>query len=144
MGQARKVKKKGAPSRPAYRPRKPFSWEVLDAVLPLGASLAYCAERLNVCIDTVENRIKEKYGITFSEYREKKREVIKLQLHKKQIDVAMQGNVSMLIWLGKVLLNQREHVEFNATESITVNDDLLERAVKYLSSSKGSAPNDKG
>ena len=39
---------------------------------------------------------------------EKGRESGKISIRKKQYDVAMGGNVTMLIWLGKQYLDQRE------------------------------------
>jgi len=38
----------------------------------------------------------------------KGRESLKQSLRKKQIDVALQGNVTMLIWLGKNILGQSD------------------------------------
>ena len=34
-----------------------------------------------------------------------------MSLRRKQYEVAMSGNTSMLIWLGKNILGQRDHVE---------------------------------
>jgi hypothetical protein len=44
----------------------------------------------------------------FRENVEKARALTKIALRKKQIDVAMSGNTSMLIWLGKNILDQRD------------------------------------
>ena len=46
----------------------------------------------------------------FENFLIKGRAELKKRLKKKQIDVAMQGNVSMLIWLGKQYLDQSEKV----------------------------------
>jgi DNA-binding CsgD family transcriptional regulator len=46
----------------------------------------------------------------FENFLTKGRANLKKRLKKKQIDVAMQGNVSMLIWLGKQYLDQSEKV----------------------------------
>ena len=47
----------------------------------------------------------------FRETVEKARTGTKIRLRKKQIDVAMTGNVSMLIWLGKNILGQSDQPE---------------------------------
>jgi len=47
----------------------------------------------------------------FRETVEKARTGTKMRLRSKQIEVAMTGNVSMLIWLGKNLLGQRDQQE---------------------------------
>lgn len=43
----------------------------------------------------------------------------KMSLKRKQFELAMNGNVTMLIWLGKILLGQREE----ATTSVTINNN---------------------
>lgn len=42
-----------------------------------------------------------------SEYR-KGQEILRIKLRRKQIQVALRGNYTMLIWLGKQMLDQRE------------------------------------
>ena len=46
----------------------------------------------------------------FENFLTKGRGDLKKKLKRKQIEVAMQGNVSMLIWLGKQYLDQSEKV----------------------------------
>ena len=46
----------------------------------------------------------------FENFLIKGRGELKRKLKRKQIEVAMQGNVSMLIWLGKQYLDQSEKV----------------------------------
>ena len=46
----------------------------------------------------------------FENFLIKGKAILKQRLKKKQIQVAMQGNVSMLIWLGKQYLEQSEKV----------------------------------
>jgi hypothetical protein len=57
----------------------------------------------------------EYYGVKENTFRdhfrenvEKGRALTKMALRKKQIEVALTGNVSMLIWLGKNLLSQSD------------------------------------
>ena len=47
----------------------------------------------------------------FSRNLTKGRESGKIRLRQKQFDVAMKGNVSMLIWLGKQVLDQKDKQE---------------------------------
>lgn len=106
------------------RPRKDFDWILLDSLCGLDAHLDYCAEKqiqkwgeeLNQRTifrtrAVIERRIRERYGLTFREYREKKKEPLRISLRKKQIDIALKGNVTMLIWMGKQHLGQTEKVE---------------------------------
>src|SRR6056297_3597022 len=90
---------------------KKFSgWEQLDALI-VWSSQAYCCEKLGVSDKTLTKLIKEKTGLSFSEYKDQKKEPLRINLLKKQYDVAMAGNVSMLIWLGKQHLGQKDKQE---------------------------------
>lgn len=82
-------------------------WDQLDSMIPW-TTQEYCAERLGISADTLSLRIKEKTGLSFPEYKEQKREGIRMSIRKKQYDMAMQGNVALLIWLGKNELNQTD------------------------------------
>lgn len=106
------------------RPRKELNWEVLDSILKFGAKLMDCSDHLGISEDTIQDRIKEKYGITFTEYRERKLSYLRISLLKKQFDVAMQGNTSMLIWLGKQYLCQTDKEESKIiTDPINITID---------------------
>lgn len=93
------------------RPKKVIDWDHLDNLLTLGAGLIDCSELLKMSDDTIQKNIKEKHNCTFTEYREKKLANMRVKLLKKQFDVAMNGNVTMLIWLGKQRLGQSEKTE---------------------------------
>lgn len=85
-------------------------WDQLDALI-VWASEVYCAEKLGIGIETLATKIKERTGLSFPEYKHKKKESLRINLLKKQYDVAMAGNVSMLIWLGKNELGQKDKLE---------------------------------
>jgi len=103
-------------SKKMGRPEKEMNWVLLDSILQLGARLIDCAEMLDMSEDSVQNKIKDEYGCTFSVYRERKMSKIRMRLLQKQYDVAMLGNVSMLIWLGKNILNQSDKMETKTVE----------------------------
>jgi hypothetical protein len=85
-------------------------WDQLDALV-VWSDENYCAERLGVSRDTLAARIKERTGLSFPEYKEQKKSAMRTNLRKKQYDVAMAGNVSMLIWLGKNELGQKDKLD---------------------------------
>jgi len=103
------------------RPRKDLEdmefngWDQLDALI-IWASEEYCAEKLGVSVDTLARRIKEYHDCNFAEYKAKRQEPMRINLLKKQYDVAMAGNVSMLIWLGKQHLNQSDKNQSSLTQ----------------------------
>jgi AraC-like DNA-binding protein len=93
------------------RPEKEFDWKLIDSILQFGARLIDCCEMLEVSDDTIQRRIKDEFGCTFSEYRERKMSKMRMKLLQKQFDVAMSGNVALLIWLGKQHLGQSDKAE---------------------------------
>jgi AraC-like DNA-binding protein len=93
------------------RPEKEFDWKLIDSILQFGARLIDCCEMLEVSEDTVQRKIKSEFDCTFSEYRERKMSKMRMKLLQKQFDVAMSGNVALLIWLGKQHLGQVDKQE---------------------------------
>lgn len=97
---------------------KHIDWKILDAILQFNPNSKMAAEILStsdghpsISHDTLERRIKAEKGMTYAEYKDIKMSRMKLNIAKKQYDTAMQGNVTMLIWLGKQYLGQAEKVE---------------------------------
>jgi DNA-binding CsgD family transcriptional regulator len=66
----------------------------------------------------------------FENFLIKGRANLKQRLKKKQIQVALSGNVSMLIWLGKQYLGQAEKIEESGDYKIIVNRKKLEVELK--------------
>jgi hypothetical protein len=74
--------------------------------------------------------IKENYDVTFADLKAQKQEGLKLKLAGKQFEVAMTGNVTMLVWLGKQYLGQKDNhdVDLSGKEikiTITKDDEKL-------------------
>lgn len=97
---------------------KEINWEVVDAILQYGATLVDCAEMAKVSDDTLANRIRDLHGCTFTEYRNRKMSKVRISLARKQYDVAMSGDRTLLIWLGKQWLGQSEKSE---VKQVTTN-----------------------
>lgn len=104
------------------RPEVNFSWQTLDAVLQYGANLTDCAEFCNCSEDTVQRRIKEHFQMTFHEYRKRKMAKLKMSIVKKQVDKALEGDNTMLIWVGKNLCEQSD--KFSAEVTNTENNKI--------------------
>jgi hypothetical protein len=105
-----------------------FDWKTLNAILQFKATQPQCASILECSEDLIANRIKEKYNLTFSEYRHQKMAKVALSLWQKQFELAMQGNVTLLIWLGKQLCEQSDKQEITGPEGkdLTINYKLGE------------------
>ena len=134
------------------RPRKEIDWIQLESVVTLDGSLDYCAERqlvkwgkepnkktIKAAREVIERRVKERYGMTFTEFKEQKKEPVRLKLRQKQLDTAFSGNVTMMIWLGKQILGQSEKLtSVNKTELDakvqTIDKEDVRRANEELES----------
>jgi hypothetical protein len=57
---------------------------------------------------------------------------MRINLLKKQYDVAMAGNVSMLIWLGKNILGQSDKVETKTVEVSKEDTKILIKEAQEL------------
>lgn len=105
------------------RPRIDFTeeqWGLLDAILQYKATLEDCAGHLGCSEDTVENRVKERYGITFSEYRDKKMSSVRLSLQQKAIQQALSGgNNTMLIFCLKNMCGWSDKQSFDISDAET-------------------------
>ena len=75
--------------------------------------------------------IAEFFGITaktleynFAEKIQKARNTTKQRLRRAQLEVAMKGNVPMLIWLGKNILGQQDQpIDSDSTQPLPWSDD---------------------
>ncbi len=96
---------------PAGRPKIEIDWEQFDKLCELQCTLVEFASWFNCSDDTIERRVLETHGIKFAEYFSLKRGRGKISLRRKQMDIALNGNVTMLIWLGKQHLGQSDKRE---------------------------------
>jgi AraC-like DNA-binding protein len=108
------------------RPRIEIDFDKVDA---LCAVFCNCKEivsvlnsfDVNCSYDTVERRIKEEFGVTFAEYVEQKQMAFaKPKLRKAQMDTALAGNATMLVWLGKQYLDQSDKQDLNVSGGVKV------------------------
>ena len=95
------------------RKKAELDYTVIDTALFYGATLTqlqYLLERKGnkVSTKTIERVVLRDKKMKFTEYRDYHHNGAKLKLSQKQFEVAMSGNVSMLIWLGKQWLGQRD------------------------------------
>jgi len=104
-------------------------WDLLDA-LCIWATAEYCAEQLGISSDTLVWRIEDRYGISYPEYKTKRREPLMVNLFRRQYEVAMGGNTTMLIWLGKNYLNQSDQQKATIESLEPIKIEFIERESK--------------
>jgi len=126
------TKPKGKRKR-AGRPRIEFDLAAVEGLGRIGATAVEMAHILPASQSTIEHRLADRES-RFSKAYQRGRCLLKGSLRRKQIEVAMAGNVTMLIWLGKQQLSQTdraEHmVEHLNLDVSTLTDDQLARLAK--------------
>jgi len=106
--------------------KAPFSWEKLDGLLAHKSTAMMCEELLDCPASTIKDHIRYRYGLTFTEYADKKLSVTKLKLVQKAIQMAMNGNVVMTIFCLKNINKWQDKFE---TE-IDINMNKIELSYK--------------
>lgn len=120
-------------ARPVGRPEHPIDWEQFEKLCQLHCTLREIAGFFRCSEDTIQNRVKDHYGRKFSAVWDEFAGQGRISLRRKQFEVAMRGNVSMLRWLGQQLLDQTDNVEHRLKAEIEqvqalTDEQLLERA----------------
>ncbi|MDH3324137.1 MAG: hypothetical protein OEL89_00700 [Candidatus Peregrinibacteria bacterium] len=75
-----------------------LDFEKLSGFCSLKAGLKDCAELMGVSERTIRNKIKEKYDISFTEYRDLKMSKTRMTLSQKALSMAKGGDRVMLIF----------------------------------------------
>lgn len=91
-----------------------LNWDVIDALCGVRCTMAEIAAQVGCSASTIQKRIREKHDMTFGEYWTAKSSTGMIALRRKQFQIAMNGNVAMLIWLGKQILGQKEQSKIEA------------------------------
>lgn len=88
---------------------KEINWEQIDQMLVAGCNGIQCAAAVGVHHDTLYDRCVTDKKVSFSVYSQQKRSHGDALLHAAQFHKAYKDkNPTMLIWLGKQRLNQKE------------------------------------
>lgn len=90
------------------RPRKEVDWDKVDKMCAIHCTGEEQASLLDMSYDTLERRCREEKGVSFAEYFKQKAADGKMSLRRKQFTTAMDGNTTMLVWLGKNWLGQSD------------------------------------
>jgi hypothetical protein len=92
-------------------PAKHIDWDTVDKLLIAGCTGSQVAARIGVSPDTLYFRCQKDKGQVFCQYKQEKISIGDGMLHATQFSLAMEKDRSMLIWLGKQRLNQKDKHE---------------------------------
>ncbi len=93
------------------RPKAIIDWDAVGENLKTGCDASSIALSIGVDRDTLYVRCKKDNKVDFSAFSQQKRAQGADMLRQKQFEIALNGNVSMLIWLGKQRLGQADKQE---------------------------------
>lgn len=99
------------PPNPVGRPRKEINKEEFEKLCGLHCTEEDIAGWFDISPDTVDRWCQREYGENFADTYKRKCSPGKVSIRRKQMEVAQNGNPTMLIWLGKTILGQRDNVE---------------------------------
>jgi hypothetical protein len=124
--------KRGSPPKPddepkLGRPPLPLDVEELRRIARTGATQQEIAARLGMSVDTLERRLKD------PEVRalvDKAHAEVKVSLRAKQIELALAGDRTMLVWLGKQMLGQKDRQEVEVSGGLTLTEIARQRLAK--------------
>jgi hypothetical protein len=90
------------------RKRIEINWKVFEGLCAIQATLTELATFHHCSEDTIERAVKRNYGRPFAEVFAEKRRVGFLSLRRKIWETALDGNVTLLIFLAKHFLAMRD------------------------------------
>lgn len=101
-------------------------WKIAENMAKIQCTGVEIADVMGFSYDTLERRVKARYGCSFAEWHKKYSNHGKTSLRRMQWKSAEEGNVTMQIFLGKNLLGQSEQQAVDVTfENLTPLAEML-------------------
>lgn len=95
------------------RPHIPIDWKLVNDMLEAGCQGTEIASALAMHPETFYNRVSQRFGVGFTEYSQAKRAKgdgnLKMAQYLKALGRTKEGDNTLLIWLGKQRLGQKEN-----------------------------------
>lgn len=105
------IKKKKEPEKPKGKPGtkpKVINWDLVEKFLLAGSNQKRICGFLSMDEKTLRSHVLEKYGEEWSVFSSRLYSQGESLIEHVQYEKAMEGNPTMLQWVGKVRLGQRE------------------------------------
>ena len=115
------------------RPKTAVDLTMLEALAERGLTQDDCAAVLGISVDTIQRNHRDVYNLGLQK--------CKASLRRKQFEMALAGNVTMLVWLGKNLLGQSDKYELTGKDGAPLIPDVdREEIIGKLLGSGTTAP----
>jgi hypothetical protein len=117
------------------RHKLPIDGNLVEGLAAVGCTSTEIAAVAGCSHSTISRR--------FAQELAKGKANLEMRLRKKQVDLALAGNVAMCIWLGKVYLGQTEKQEITQKTALrTYGPEAVERARRALRMVNAEMEND--
>jgi hypothetical protein len=90
------------------RPRKEIDFVQFEKLCGLQCTEPEICAFFGINTDTLCTRCKEQYGMTFKDVYAEKSQSGRIAIRRAQMQAALAGDKTMLVWLGKNMLGQRD------------------------------------
>lgn len=110
------------------RPKIDLDLEQLADYVSIFCTKEECAKLMGCSEDTIDRRLKEETGEGFAAFFEKHSADGKSSLRRAQLKAARNGNATMLVWLGKQYLGQKDDQTLNVRQMEPVTGIEITRA----------------
>lgn len=97
---------------------KIIDWERVNKLCFIQCTAEEIAAVMSVSVDTLERHCKKDHNMLFADYIAIKKQGGKMSLRRKQHEIAMSGDRTMLIWLGKQHLGQSDKQEIGGAGGV--------------------------
>lgn len=104
------------------RPKIELNWDEFDKLCAIQCTQREIADWFDCSIDTIERAVVREKKTPYADYYEQKASKGKISLRRQQWQLAMKGDKTMLIWLGKQYLDQNERAQFQLSK---IPDDIF-------------------
>jgi hypothetical protein len=99
----------------AGRPEITIDWDEVESLVKAGCSGIEVSAQFGIHHDTLYDRCVKEKKMSWSDYSAKMKAKGDILLHQKQFEVALEGDKTMLVWLGKQRLAQRDKFDYDHT-----------------------------
>ena len=120
-------------TKPAHRPKGttiPIDWPKVDGMCAIQCTGEEIAGVLGIGYDTLQRACKRENDMVFEDYIGQKKSGGRMSLRRKQYSTAMEGNPTMLVWLGKNWLGQTDKIDNTSSDGSMSPKSKIELVAK--------------
>lgn len=108
------------------RPEKPIDWERFDKLLRAQCPPEEIAGKFHMHVTRLYDKVRNEKGMSFGNYANTIYSEGKSLLREVQYDKALEGNVTLLMRLGEIYLNQSEKTVVKEVDKTDLENKIME------------------